>query len=52
MPPKRPAIPIGELPWYATAKPGEMTKTAEARQTQMSNSKEGLRISGGRISFS
>lgn len=50
-PPKPSTVPVGELPWFARTKPGEMMKAAEARQTQMSNSKEGLRISGARISF-
>jgi len=33
----------GELPWWAKAKPGEMTKTAEEQRERMQASKEGRR---------
>lgn len=41
-----PAQVTGELPWWARAKPGEMTETAKREQTRMSSHKEAKRVPG------
>lgn len=45
-PAKQPDVVTGELPWWATTKRGEMTKTAEHEQARMSGSKVAKRVSG------
>lgn len=44
-----PAKPTGELPWWARAKPGEMTTTAKQERERMQNSKEAKQVPGTRI---
>ena len=44
-----PAKVTGEQPWWARAKPGEMTKTAHEERERMQNSKAAKQVSGDRI---
>lgn len=44
-----PAKVTGELPWWARAKPGEMTTTAKQERERMQNSKEAKQVPGTRI---
>lgn len=49
--PKPLLVPEGALPWWATVKPGEMTKTAIVEEKRMRSSKAAQQISGIRFSF-
>ena len=46
LPPKAVTPVDGQRNWWETAKPGEMTKTAEAERGRMSSSKEAKRVPG------